>query len=58
MRQLYIGNPRLDALNETLFALGLQPVLFGPAAEVKALTFASFYGAGPRKFSDMMVTWR
>lgn len=53
MRQFYIGNPRLDALNETLFALGLQPVLFGPAAEVKALTFASFYGAGPRKLKEI-----
>jgi hypothetical protein len=54
VRQLYIGNPRLDALNETLFALGMQPLLFGPAPEVKALTFASFYSAGPLKLSEWM----
>ena len=53
MRQLYVGDIRLDILNETLLGLGMQPLLFAPAGEVKTLTFASFYGAGPKKLTEL-----
>jgi hypothetical protein len=52
MRYFYCteSNPRMAMLNESL----KQPLLFAPASAVKALTYAAWYGAGPRPMGQML----
>lgn len=52
MRFFYCNenNPRMLILNESL----KQPLLFAPAGVVKSLTYATWYGAGPRHLGQML----